>query len=195
MTFLSSIVLAALTAAAPAEKPEAEIRNVRISSPKMLLSREKSDSNVLVTGQFRIDMSFAKKTAKKPVARLVCLCSLDGVLWIGQTFLDRPDTVRGMPITAKDSDPASFTQKLDEVAKDSYQSAVYGSPELKRGFFDLGKSVKMPKLLLFRIELWQNGVQVAKYESSHAGLSSYELPDDWHAWKKHPQKFKYAGVR
>ena len=185
--------LAAALAAAPT--PQAEIRNVRISSPKMLLSREKSDSNVQVVGQFRVDMSCAKTMVKRPVARLVCLCSLDGVLWLGQSFLDRPDTMRGMSVPKKDADPASFTQKLGEVSRDACQSAIYGSFELKRGFFDLGKSVKMPKLLLFRIEIWQNGVQVAKYESSHTGLGSYELPDDWHAWQKYPQKFKYAGVR
>ena len=39
-------LLAALVAA-----PQAEVRNVRISSPKILLSREKSGSEVQVAGQ------------------------------------------------------------------------------------------------------------------------------------------------
>lgn len=193
MTFAFAMLLAALAAATPAEKPQAEVRNVRISSPKMLLSREKSDSNVQVVGQFRVDMSCVKNTVKRPVARLVCLCDLGGTLWLGQSFLDRPDTMRCMSVPKKDADPASFTQKLGEVTRESCRSAAYGSSELKRGFFDLGKSAKMPKLLLFRIEIWQNGVQVEDYESSHTGLGGYGIPDDWHAWKKYPQKFKYAG--
>jgi len=49
--------------------------------------------------------------------------------------------------------------------------------------------------LLYRIEVWQNGVRAAAYDSSRAGLGSYEIPDDWHLWKKYPQKFKYADIR
>ena len=45
--------------AALAVAPQAEVRNVRISSPKILLSREKSGSDVQVAGQFKVDMSFA----------------------------------------------------------------------------------------------------------------------------------------
>ena len=46
-----------------------------------------------------------------------------------------------------------------------------------------------------RLELWQNGVMVASWESSKAGLGKYALPADWYAWQKYPQKFKYVDVR
>ena len=45
------------------------------------------------------------------------------------------------------------------------------------------------------IQLWQNGVMVASWESSKAGLGKYALPADWYAWQKYPQKFKYVDVR
>jgi len=210
MTVLSVILLAALSATSAA--PKAEVRNVRITSPKILLSREKSDSPVQVVGQFKVEMSFAANRVRKPVVRLCCLCDVDGTLWMGRVFLDQPDTVSGMGeaeilqglkaagLETKDArqreslcnDPAKFTPYLREVGKEVYASAVYGSAELGRGFFRLGKSKTMPKLLLFRIEIWQNGFLVAKYESSHAGLGSQGLPEDWYAWKKYPQKFQYS---
>jgi len=208
--FLPILLSAALTAAPAA--PKAEVRNVRISSPRILLSREKSDSTVYVAGQFKVEMSFSANRVRKPVVRLCCLCDVGGTLWMNRIFLDRPETVTGMSegeilqgikpagIEANDSqqreafqnDPARFTPFLREVGKESYASAVYGSAELGRGFFQLGTSKTMPKLLLFRIELWQNGVLVAKHESSHAGLGSAGLPKDWYAWKKYPQKFRYS---
>ena len=204
------LILAALAAAAP----QAEVRNVRISSPKILLSREKSGSEVQVAGQFRVEMSFARKTAKRPVVRLACLCEVNGALVADCVFLDRPDTARGMgrsELTAAlkaagfgaDSkeaerlrtDPSKFTQGLSEVARDEFVSATYGTSELKHGFFRLGRSEKMPKLLLYRIEVWQNGVQVAKFDSSRTGLGAYDIPADWYEWKKYPQKLKYAEIR
>jgi len=199
-------------AAVSASGPKSEVRNVRISSPRIVVSREKSDSPVQVVGQFKVEMSFASKTVRKPVVRLCCLCDVGGSLWMNSVFLDRPETVVGMnrgeilqglkaaglePKEARQreslcDDPAKFTPYLREVSKDAYASAVYGSAELGRGFFQFGKSKTMPKLLLYRIELWQNGVLVAKHESSHAGLGAYGIPDDWHVWKKYPQKFQYG---
>jgi len=210
MTMLAAFLAAALAAASAPSKPE--IRNVRISSPKVFLSREKSDSPVQVVGQFKVEMSFAANRVRKPVARLCCLCDIDGTLWMNRVFLDRPDTAAGMGegeilqalkaagLETNDArereslrnDPAKFTPYLREVGKDAYASAVYGSAELGKGFFRLGKAKTMPKLVLFRIELWQNGSLVAKYESPHTGLGGYGIPNDWHVWKKYPQKFQYS---
>lgn len=212
-TMLAVIGLVAAFAAGAAAPPP-EVRNVRISSPKIQLSREKSDSDVQVTGMFKVEMSFAKKTAKKPVMRLACLCEVNGTLLANCIFLDRPGENRGLGRSEvmaafkasgeKDgskeaeafcADPAKFTPHLAEVAKETYQSATYGTPDLRRGFFRLGRSEKMPKLVLYRIEVWQNGALQAKYESSRAGLGAYGIPADWYEWKKYPQKFKYAEIR
>ena len=209
MSVLGLVFLAALAAA-----PQAEIRNVRISSPKILLSREKSGSDVQVAGQFKVDMSFAKKTAKKPVVRLACLCEVNGALLANCIFLDKPGSGRGLSrseiqsafkaagveIPSKErermySDPARFTPYLSEVVRESYTAAIYGTAEVKHGFFRLGRSEKIPKLLLYRIEVWQNGVMVASCDSPRTGLGSYDIPKDWYEWKKYPQKFKYAEIR
>ena len=209
MTGLAFCLLAALTATTP----RAEVRNVRLSSPKIILSREKSDSPVLVTGQFRLEMSFAGKTACKPVVRLCCLSEVGGTLVMCSKFLDRPDTVAGLSLSevtqglktagvkletplreVQAADPAIFTPCLRQVAREAYSSAVYGSADVRKGFFRLGKADKMPRLLLYRLEVWQNGAQVAKYESSHTGLGDYGLPDDWHVWKRHPQRFRYVAA-
>ena len=209
MSVSGLFLLAALVAA-----PQAEVRNVRISSPKILLSREKSGSEVLVSGQFKVEMSFAKKTVRRPVVRLACLCEVNGALVANCVFLGKPDTAAGLgrtevttalkaagfgadPKAAERfrSDPSKFTQGLSEVSNDGYASATYGTADLKHGFFRLGRSEKMPKILLYRIEVWQNGVLVAKFDSSRAGLGAYDIPKDWYEWGKYPQKFKYAEIR
>ena len=210
---MSALVLC-LSAVLAAVAPQAEVRNVRISSPKIQLSREKADSEVQVAGQFKIEMSFAKKTAKKPVVRFVCLNEVNGSLVANCIFLDRPDTGKGMsrseiqaafkgagvevPSASREkmySDPALFTPYLSEVTRDAYATATYGTAELKHGFFRLGRSETMPKLLLYRIEVWQNGKMAASFDSPRTGLGAYDIPKDWHVWKKYPQKIKYAEIR
>ena len=209
MTSVMLFLCAALVAA-----PQAEIRNVRISSPKILLSREKSESDVQVAGQFKVEMSFVKKTAKKPVVRLACLCEVNGALLANSIFLDKPDSGRGLSrseiqsafktagveVPSKDrekaySDPAKFTPHLSEVVRETYAAALYGTADVKHGFFRLGRSEKIPKILLYRIEVWQNGVMVASCDSPRTGLGAYDIPKDWYEWKKYPQKFKYAEIR
>ena len=202
-------VLAAVTAVAPSA-PKPEIRNVRISSPKVSVARERSDSEAFVTGQVHVDMSFSKNVVKTPVLRLTCLCEVDGVLSVRSIFLDKPETYKGMregerrsalrasgvAVNPKDAkawcaDPAKFTAYLPETTKASYASAIYGTGELTSGFFRLGRSTKMPRVILFRFELWQNGARIAQYESSHTGLGKYEIPADWYVLGKYPQKFRY----
>ena len=39
------------------------------------------------------------------------------------------------------------------------------------------------------------GKMASSWESSKAGLAKYALPDAWHVWRKHPQKFRYVDVR
>lgn len=204
-------LLAVLLAAAA---PKAEVRNVHIYAPKLTVSRVHAGDNAVVGGQFRVDMSFAKATAKRPVLRLVCLCEVDGALSVQTIFLDRPSTCSGLKrsditaayknagveVPSKERelyclDPSMFTACLPEVGKTAYTSAVYGEKSENRGFFRLGRAAAIPKVLLVRVELWQNGVQVAKYESSHTGLGSYDIPVDWHVYRKYPQKFKYADIR
>lgn len=211
---MSASVLCLLAVFAAALQPQAEVRNVRISSPKILVSREKSESDVQIAGQFKVEMSFAKMTAKKPVVRLACLSEVNGKLVANCIFLDGPGTSRGLNRSeiskalkaaglkagGKDGekfrgDPSKFTPHLSEVTKDAYMSAVYGTSDLGRGFFRLGRSEKLPKLLLYRIEVWQNGVMVAKHDSSRTGLGAHDIPADWHEWGKYPQKFKYVESR
>ena len=210
MILQSILVLAAALAAAP----KSEVRSVRIHPAKLTISRPKSTSETIVTGQFRVDMSFPRATAKKPVLRLVSVCEVDGELVMHNIFFDRQGTFEpmkrgdimnafkqaGIDIPFKErekaySDPAQFTPLLPEVSKEAYSVAQYGDFRLDRGFFRLGRCSALPKIVIFRLELWQNGAMAASWESSKTGLAKYGLPDDWHVWKKHPQKFKYVDVR
>ena len=210
---VASFLLAALLAANAAQ-PKAEVRNVRFMSPRLAVSREKAGSPALVNGQVKVDMSFSRETVRMPVLRITCIVEVGGELVCHAINLSRPRTSAplsrgdvmaaykdaGVEIPSKDreqalSDPARFTPYLREVSRSAYASAVYGTADANKGFFRLGKTDKMPKLQLFRMELWQNGALAGFHESSHAGLGAYAIPADWHVWKKHPQRFRYAEVR
>ena len=94
------------------------------------------------------------------------------------------------------SDPARFSRVLPEVSRKAYSTAVYGTAESNRGFFRVGKTTTAPpKVLLFRLELWQNGALAASYDSSRTGLGAYDIPADWFVWRKYPQKFRYFDAR
>lgn len=214
MTAVAALLLSAALAAAGDAPAKAEVRNVRFSSPRLVVSRGKAGSSALVNGQVKVDMSFARETVRMPVLRVMCLVEVDGELVCHAVNLGRPRTCSplsraeimaaykadGVEIPPKEreaavSDPALFTRHLREVAKGAYASAVYGTADVDKGFFRLGRTARLPKLLLFRMELWQNGALAGFHESSRAGLGAYAIPADWFVWKKHQQKFRYMEVR
>jgi hypothetical protein len=44
----------------------------------------------------------------------------------------------------------------------------------------------------YRIEMWNNGVSVASYDSMRDNvLKKFDLPEDWYISNKYTQKFKY----
>lgn len=208
------MVFAALTAVPVATKTQAakEVRTVRFVTPRFMVSRAHADSrNAYICGKLRVDMSFAKARVTKPVLRIACLCDVDGSLVCYKGLWDRPNTYTkmsrsevskaikdsGIKITSENRDSARedlslFTPYLSQIAADGYSACVYGETGLNHGFFRVDRVFSHVRLLLFRLEIWQNGSMVGSHESSHSGLGKYELPDDWHIWKKYPQKFQYV---
>ena len=201
---------AALLAGGVAKK---ELRGARISSQALSVYRANPKAEAIATGSFRISMSFARGTAKMPVARVTALCDCDGQLTVHNAFLCRPSTCTplkqeeimrafkdaGGNVPEKErelacSNPAAFTPCLREVSCDAYMSAVYGATSGRTALFKLGRSAATPSILVWRIEVWQDGALATSWESSKAGLGKYALPGDWHAWKKYPLKFRYVAA-
>lgn len=207
--------VAAVAAALAAETaPQPEVRNVRFHSPRLAVSRAHADSTAFIRGQLRTDMSFARATARKPILRIVCLCEVDGALVMYQGFWDRPKTYvpmgqseiseafknAGVELKGKEREEAyqdleQITKCLPEVSRDGYTAITYGANGMNSGFFRVDKRGAQVKIVVFRLELWQNGSLVASYDSPSTGTGKYELPADWHAWKRYPQKFKYVRGR
>lgn len=211
MIATSFIIAAAMMTVFTNAPSAAEIRNVRFASPRLAVSRPRADSSsAVIYGRLRVDMGFAKATARKPVLRIVCLCEAGGSLVCYQGLWDRPNTYRRLerseimaafrdagyePSPAEREtayrDPATITRFLPEVSKTAYSATTYGSSDIDRGFFRIDQPGTQTKVLLFRLELWQNGNLVGSYDSPKTGLGKYELPDDWHVWKRYRQKFRY----
>jgi len=212
MTAVKSIFV--LAAALSCSAPKSEVQRACIHTPRFAISSSKSGSGFSAFGEFRVDMSIpGRKMVKRPVLRLVSLCEVNGGLVAHNLFLDAPNTNVPMkrsdimrsykesgadiPNGERDAacfDPARFTPCLCCVSADSFKSAIYGSSKSSRGFFRLGRCTVPPKLLLYRLELWQGGAMVTSWESSKTGLGKYSLPNDWHVWRKYPQLFKYVDV-
>ena len=203
-----------LAAALSCAAPKSEVQRASIQFPRMSLTPSKPGSGAAARGEFHVDMSFSSRAvAKRPVLRVVSICEVNGALVAYNLFLDVPNSTVpmkrgdimkaykqcGVDISAKEmdiacSDPAKFTPCLCAVSVDAFRNAVYGSSNPNRTLFRLGRCAIPPKLLLYRLELWQNGEMATSYESSKSGLGRYSLPKDWHVWRKYPQLFKYVNV-
>lgn len=210
---VSGIILSVALAVSPSAPPNAAgtpcIRSARFTSPKLSVSRERTGATAYVRGPVRVTMNFEGSRARKPLLRIACLCLVDGALVVYSDLWDRPATNASMsrdvprnafkscgyepPPAQRDSaftDPACVTKCLPEVSRETFASVVYGTAKMNDGFFRISASLT-PKLLLYRLEMWQAGVLIGSFESSRVGLSPYDIPDDWHVFKRHPDKYTY----
>lgn len=205
-------LMAALTAG---QAPQAEIGRARFVQPSLGLSKVSTSSRtVVIGGAVRVSFcDFAKPSVRCPVLHITCLCSQNGALTCYHGFWNELRTyakirssdvsqalkATGVKLTGEErkkalSDPQLISSHLPEVLRERYAlTCLYGNPlEKGRGFFRLSNPTGADKLLLVRLEMWQNGVKIGEHESSQTGLGKFDLPKDWYVWKKYPQKFRYV---
>ena len=200
-------LVAALTAG---QAPKAEVTNVRFGASKLLVTKASSGMTRYVRGPLRVDMSFKRPVVRRPLLRIACLCDVNGELTCYSGLWDQLNTNRrmsrsdiakafkqaGVELASKEresafADPKRISLLLNEVTRDAYRQPSYGETSVNGGLFRVTGAARV---LLYRFELWQNGVLVGSEESSRAGLVMYDIPPDWYEWKKHPQKFKYVSA-
>ena len=204
------LALMLLAAALPlASSQKAEVCCVRFRTSRLAIVRETSEAQPKVGGALRVDFSFRSQSVRKPILRIACLCEEQGELVCHGGLWDRLDTYQPMdrsevtrlfkvaeyksPPDRREADPVDpklISSLTGLVSRDAYALATYGESDPARGFFSL-KAKGMPRLLLYRLEIWQNGVQVAAYDSPRTGLGRMSIPKDWHAWRKYPSLFRY----
>ena len=210
---LAVLSLVAALAAEPA--PKAEVDRTRFIFPTISLMRQSESSrNVIITGVVRTSFAgFSKPSFRCPVLQLSCLCSQNGALvcyqglWseletykplqksvVSRALKDSGVKLSGDELKKAQKDPKQASLYLPEVLGDRYAlSCMYGNPRIKGGaFFRVSEPTGEDKLLLVHLEIWQNGVKIGEYESSHSGLGKYGFPKDWYVWKKYPRKFRYV---
>ena len=189
---------------------EPEVKKVRIASNRLGLSRPKGSSTSFVRGQLRVEFAFAPRRFKRPVVRVLCLCDVDGSVNFYEGFFCAPNKydrlgVRELSTLFEDAgemvtdanvgelmhDVKKISANQKEVDRDLFSTVVYGSTSVCAGYFRIHDVVRSAKVLLYRIEVWQNGILAKEYESPRTGLGKYEIPDDWHVWHKYPMKYKY----
>lgn len=196
-------VLAVFLAGAYVEVPKPDVRSVHFLSPSLAVSRPKVGGSSYIHGPLRVDMTFAAQTVRKPLLRIVCLCEVSGELVWMDGLWDRPGTntrlsrstvSAAFKAAGRDacSEAACISSVMSEAAVQPYMAANYGEPDNSKGFFRVDRSPTGVRLLLYRFEVWQNGVLADAWESSRAGLGSYGIPRDWFVRGRYQGKFRYV---
>jgi len=215
MTLSAFLCLAAL-AAAGTKPPEPEIR-ASIQFPRMLeLVRKPGSPTAVIAGVQKV--SFGRPTTggdfvRRPVLRLTVLCDNNGDLECRTCLVDRFDTyermnpsqvseayrnagreLKGSDRKAALSDPAQFTPLLSTVGCCRLSKpCFYGNvKDRSGGFFRVSRLTGDFKVLVTRMEIWQNGVMIAREELAASGFKRSALPKDWFEWKRHPEMFRYV---
>lgn len=196
-------ILAAILAAAWVDVPKTDVKSVRFPVPGLSVTRSKSGTTAYVGGPIRVDMSISGGHVRKPILRIVCLCESNGeLLWMDGLWdkpktnaqLSRSDVMSAFRAAGREgtcSEARCISAVLPEVGAAAYGVMTYGEPDANRGFFRIDRVAVAPRLLVYRYELWQNGVLAGVWESSHTRLGKYEIPDDWSVRGRYPQKFRY----
>ena len=202
MSMLATMV-AALLAAVYVEVPKTNVRNVRFPAPTLMLTRAKSGSSAFVHGPIHVNMAFDSSPVRKPLLRIICLCEVNGELqWMDGLWdkpltnakLSRSDLTAAFKAAGRDticSEAICVSSVMPEVGVEPYKAAIYGEASNGKGFFRLDRSAANAKLLLYRYEVWQNGVLAEAWESSRTGLGKYDIPPDWFVRGRYQRKFRY----
>lgn len=202
MSVFASILAAAL-ASAYVEVPKTDVRSVHFLSPVLSVSRPKNGTSAYVRGPLRVDMAFSSGHVRKPLLRIVCLCEADGELVWSDGLWDRPGTNARIPRSdvanafrtagreSACSEPSCISAVMPEVGTEPYAAATYGEKDINRGFFRFDRVSSGVKLLLYRFEVWQNGVCAEAWESARTGLGKYDIPKDWFVRGRYQGKFRY----
>ena len=196
-------VFAAVLAAVYVDNPKTDVKGVHFLTTTLSVSRPKNGSTAFVRGPVRADMSFAAGHVRKPLLRIVCLCEADGeLLWMDGLWdkprtnakISRSEVSAAFKAAGRDTpctEARCISSVMPEVGTEPYGSAVYGEPNVNKGFFRLDKVTGNAKLLVCRFEVWQNGALAGVWESSHTGLGKYGIPDDWSVRGRYQKKFRY----
>jgi len=196
-------VLAVLLAGAYVEVPATAVKSVHFLSPSLAVSRPKVGGTAFIHGPLRVDMTLSARTLRKPLLRIVCLCEAAGELVWMEGLWDRPGTNERMSrsvvsaafkAAGRDacSEPSCISSVMSEAAAQPYVAATYGEPDNGKGFFRIDRVSTGVRLLLYRFEVWQNGVLAEAWESSRSGLGPYDIPLDWFVRGRYQGRFRYV---
>ena len=203
MSMLTS-VLAALLAAVYVDVPKTDVQSVRFPSPTLTLTRSKNGTSASIHGPCHVDIGISGAKARKPLLRIVCLCEADGELqWMDGLWdkprtnarLSRSEIAAAFKTAGRDSactEASCISSVMAEATTEAYASAVYGEADVQKGFFRLNRVSERTRLLLYRLEVWQNGVLAGAWESSRTGLGKYGIPKDWFVRGRYQQMFNYV---
>ena len=167
----------------------AVIKQGRLNSAKDRPDR-KSPERTVLRGQVRVAVKSDKPRFKRPILHIIALFEQDGIWKYYDTILTEQKSSSGRTLGSQET-PGGVSRSQPEVSADQWLQPIFGEPKV--GYF---RSCRItpdnPKLLAYRVELWQNGGLVTFLDGMDAKtLKKAGVPEDWHIKGKHPGNFVY----
>ena len=167
----------------------AVIKQGRLSSARERPDR-KSPERTVLRGQVRVAVKADKPRFKRPILHIIALFEKDGIWKYYDTVLTEQKSSAGRTLGTHET-PGGVSRTQPEVSADQWLQPIFGEPKV--GYFRACHiSPDNPKLLAYRVELWQNGGLVTFIDGVDAKtLKKAGVPEDWHIKGKHPGNFVY----
>ena len=150
----------------------------------------KSPERTVLRGQVRVVVKSDKPRFKRPILHIIALFEKDGIWKYYDTVLSEQKSSSGRTLGSQET-PGGVSRSQPEVSADQWRQIVFGEPKV--GYFrGCHITPENPKLLAYRVELWQNGGLVTFVDGTDAKtLKKAGVPEDWHIKGKHPGNFVY----
>ena len=167
----------------PSNPVEAKIVNGRLS-----MFKAKPGNQSVLRGEVKISVRTDLPRIKRPMLNVIALFDIDGMWRWCDVLCSEPNQSYGSCLP-REATPARYSSYQAEVSADAWDSVTFGNP--KTSFFTGYAVPEKAKLLLYRLEVWQDGKLLASQDSDRRLAKKLALPEDWYVKGKYPGKFSY----
>ena len=157
------------------------------ATPRLSLASDASRAKVL-KGQVKLNFATSQPRVKRPLLNVVALFDVNGVWRYYDVLCRDPNESYGI-IAAKQFATRQYSNRQLEVDSETLKTMAFGNP--KSAFFAGYGIPDKAKLLLYRLEVWQDGKMIGEYDSDSKAVKKLGLPDDWFVKGKHVGKIVY----
>jgi len=141
-----------------------------------------------VKGYVKADFNSTTNRFKRPILHIVTLFEYEG-LWKYYDLIQTDQRVYHGSNPAADAGPERQSRWQPEIAKEAWTHLQYGAPE--HGFFYNSNIPPKAKLLVYRLEIWQDGKLVTALDTPKNAVKKFGIPENWYEKGKNAGRITY----